>query len=111
MEITEYLFYSPLFWLHIDVIHCWFNLISTHKVMFQREKNKKKNALCIHCVCVCVSYFLYFGAERCETEQGFALGVSSFVEYTVVRVDVAAVSGYFVVFIVRLGMISCTYCL
>lgn len=43
--------------------------------------------------------------------RGLPQGVSSLVECTIVRADVAAVRGCSVVSVVRLGAISCTYLL
>lgn len=67
------------------------------------------HSIFIVCVRSVIFYILELGGVGLI--RGLPWGVSSLVEYTVVGADVAAVSGYSVVFIVKLGMISCTYCL
>lgn len=77
---------------------------------FRKEKTPKHKGVCSPCAFVCAHiYFLYCRTERCNTDQGFALGSFQFGGMHCSRADVAAVRGYYVVSMVRLGVISCTY--
>lgn len=60
---------------------------------------------------MCVRIFIFFIVELRGVRliRGLPRGISSLVECTLVRTDVAAVRGYSVVSMVRLGLISCTY--
>lgn len=57
---------------------------------------------------MCAHIFSLWGVRLI---RGLPWGVSSLVECTIVKADVAAVRGYPVVSVVRPGMISCTYVL
>lgn len=61
------------------------------------------------CVNTCISSV--FELRGVRLNRGLPRGVSSLLECTVVRADVAAVKGYSVVSVVRLGAISCTFLL
>lgn len=67
----------------------------------------------MHSVCMCVRLFVPYIVEvrGARLIRGLPRGVSSLVECTVVGADVAAVRGYSVVSMVRLGMISFAYLL
>lgn len=62
-------------------------------------------------MCVCAHLLSVFELKGVRLIGGLPRGVSSLLECTVVRADVAAVKGYSAVSVVRLGAISCAYLL